>query len=311
MEPYPKPQAVGGQLIRQVIQSSREQGLELPLASHILIAVSGGLDSMALAHLLIRYGRRWGERQKMEILHIDHGWRGEESDQDRLFVEAYASQMSIPCRTIRLNEDWSRFEGDSLEAVARQKRKEVFEAECARVEGPAWVVTAHHADDLAETLLWRLFTGALESHGKGIHFCHGNEIRPLLGVRKETLKKFLEEEGVSWREDQTNQDERFLRNSIRKRLMPQVEALFPRAIQHLSDWANEWEPSPETLWQSVPKELKALVEEKGLRIRRSQLKLIERMVREKKDIEVSLPQGWVLRRRDSSHSKWQLTQEKS
>lgn len=94
--------------------------------------------------------------------------------------------------------------------------------------------TAHSADDQAETRLWRIFTGAFAELGGGILSRHGVEVRPLLGVRREELRKFLGEEKQSWREDASNRDLRFLRAQMRQDLMPVIERLFPRAIEAIN-----------------------------------------------------------------------------
>src|SRR5271167_2083638 len=99
MQAYPKPRETGGQLIREVVRSLRMQKFKLPLGditSHILIAVSGGADSIALAHLLIQYGRRVVSRDAIRILHVNHGWRGAESDRDEQLVRAFARKMGVP-----------------------------------------------------------------------------------------------------------------------------------------------------------------------------------------------------------------------
>src|SRR5690242_13334001 len=94
--PYPKPGAVGGKLIREVVQFLKEQGVRLPIDSDILIGVSGGSDSVALAHLLLKYGRRILSPKQVAILHINHGWRGSESDEDEAFVKALGVRFRVP-----------------------------------------------------------------------------------------------------------------------------------------------------------------------------------------------------------------------
>src|SRR6185437_14954045 len=87
---YPKPGPVGGRIIRQVIADLRKAGLDLPITSDILIAVSGGSDSMALAQLVLRYGRRISAPGKIGLLHVNHGWRGKASLKDEQHVRKFA-----------------------------------------------------------------------------------------------------------------------------------------------------------------------------------------------------------------------------
>ncbi|MBS1961490.1 MAG: tRNA lysidine(34) synthetase TilS [Bdellovibrionales bacterium] len=229
---YPVPGPVGGRLARKLVAAVRKAGLEPPLASHILCACSGGADSVALAVLLARYGRRVGAH--VVLLHVNHGWRGRASDADEAFVKKLAARLGAGFVGRRLKERPGP--GDSWEAHARDLRKAVFRRESER-RGGAPVFTAHTADDQAETRLWRLFTGAFAELGRGILDRHGPEVRPLLGVRRSELRVFLAEEKQRWREDASNADRRFLRAQMRQDLMPVIERLFPRAIDAINHLA--------------------------------------------------------------------------
>ncbi|MBC7386045.1 MAG: tRNA lysidine(34) synthetase TilS [Cryobacterium sp.] len=226
---YPVPGAIGGQLIRTMLKAVRSTKLEIPVTSHILCACSGGADSTALALLVARYGRRLGSR--VSLLHINHGWRGEESDGDEAFVLLLGKKLGIPVWVERLEEKPKK--GESWEAHARDFRKVVFRRYSARLEG-ASIFTGHTADDQAETRLWRLFTGAPAKLGGGILMRHGVEVRPLLGVRRRDLISFLHEEKQIWREDSSNFDPRFLRARMRRDLMPVLEEIFPKAIESIN-----------------------------------------------------------------------------
>ena len=144
--------------------------------------------------------------------------------------------------------------GDSLEAQARTQRKAFYSEVLARYPG-SWVFTGHHADDLAETVLWRILSGAREHSWGGIRVqsAQDRELRPFLTTRKRELIEFLREEGLSWREDAANQNPRFLRNRMRSRLMPEVSALFPAAVETLAALALE---------RQHPNELSSLSEAK-------------------------------------------------
>lgn len=232
-EIYPKPGKVGGLLIRKVISFLRSQNVELPLTTHILIALSSGSDSVALALLMARYGRRIAPRSNLSFLHINHQWRGEASQEDENFARSLAQKLDVPFHAVRLDPpSVSIPEGSSWEEVARNQRKEIFHKYAAERDGV--VFTAHHAHDLAETVLWRVLTGSTETHGGGICFRHESEMRPLLSIRKDLLREFLQEEGQMWKEDSTNHSGRFLRSRIRSELMPTIEALFPKAVENLT-----------------------------------------------------------------------------
>jgi tRNA(Ile)-lysidine synthetase-like protein len=309
MSSYPKPGAVGGRLIRDVIGFLKSQNIELPIASHILIGLSGGPDSVALAHLLIKYGRRIAPKGGIRLLHVDHGWR-EKSGEDARFVKAFAKRWGVPLEIKKLKAPAinETYQGRSWEEVARDARKAFFKDAAEKHE--AVVLTAHQADDLAETLLWRLFTGAAQTHGGGIAVRHGVELRPFLTQRKSTLLKYLKEEKQKYRIDESNLDPRFLRARIRSELVPTVEKIFPKAMDHLvklglaaqasgqasiqasdlgsgvADELSQNEIGPEILFQAA-----------GIRGRRPHWEAIIKNQR-----EMDLPGGWKLTRHVESKS---------
>jgi tRNA(Ile)-lysidine synthase len=291
--PYPKPGPLGGKLIRGAIAFLREQGISLPIDSHIHIACSGGSDSVALAWLVARYGRRIARPDRVRLLHVNHGWRGEESDGDEAFVRKLAERLGVP---VTVRRAAARATGRSPEEAARTERKAFFRHELAL--RPGFVLTAHHAEDLAETVLWRLLTGASADQGAGILPRHGFELRPLLRTRKADLRAFLAEEGVTWREDRTNSEPRLLRSRLRLEVMPRLEALFPRSIEHLAE-AALGRKAPRSLVQPALSELAgALARLSGqtLRLRRAQLELLQEKLSDPAwEGEVQLPRGWVLK----------------
>lgn len=307
MTPYPKPSATGGVIVRQVIGLLRKAEIQLPLTSHILIACSGGADSIALAHLCAKYGRRIAPKGALTLLHINHGWRAGESDQDERLVVELADSLGIECKVERLvsPSKWAR-QDVSWEDEARKARKKIY----AKYHAQGFVVlTAHHADDLAETLLWRLFTGKAETHGGGIAVQNQGEIRPFLSIRKATLKKYLKEERQAWREDQTNADPRFLRARMRQELLPVVEKIFPKAVEHLVKLGLQAQlpNSRKTSAQGVPVEV--LFDAVGLKQRRAFHEAVERMENSPKTRgELHLPDGWrlVMSRGQEGRERWIL-----
>ncbi len=229
----PVPGQVGGTLIRRWISFARDHEPNL-LASQILCACSGGADSTAIAQLVTVYGQRLGKVSG--LLHFNHGWRGDESDGDEAAVLQLGRKLGIPVHVGRSSQGRAGA-GVSPEGAARAERKDFF-AKQLHAHGPGSILlTGHHADDLAETLLWRLMTGASQTHGAGIRFREGSEVRLALTTRRQELRDFLAEEGMGWREDSSNSDLRLLRGRIRAELSPRLDALFPRWVEHLSDAA--------------------------------------------------------------------------
>lgn len=311
---YPKPAEAGGRLIRQVVGFLRKQGFELPFTSHILIAVSGGPDSIALAHLLLKYGRRVVDPKKVILLHMNHAWR-ETSDGDERGVREFAEKWKVPLKTRKLKPPAKNksYKGRSWEEAAREARKSFFQEMAARYDAP--VLTAHQADDLAETLLWRLFTGSASTHGGGIAVRHGVEIRPLLTQRKSELLAYLKEEGQSFHLDETNEDVRFLRARMRTEILPAIEKTFPRAIEHLIHLGLDAQAESDHLiagTETTMEAAKLLFGASGIRARRSHLEAIKANAG-----EMHLPGGWKLtlkKRRGSAsqqahgqiHEQWLL-----
>ena len=297
---YPKPGDQGGRLMRRLVSFLRKQGIDLPIVSDILIATSGGSDSIALAHLLVHFGRRIVKRENIHLLHVNHHWRADESDADEAFVQALGKTWEIPV-IVRHLEPPHGSSGESWEELARKERKAIYIQESQKLGG-AFVFTGHQADDLAETLIWRLCTGAMDSHGGGIYVQHECEVRPLLTTRKSELIQYLKEVGQSFRKDSTNESERFLRSRMRKVLMPELERLFPQAVDHLVKTALDYQnqgglqaPRPGTHQASqvhtwVQELQDRLLKESGVKLRRAHVKQLE------KGNEVCLPGGWRLTR---------------
>lgn len=196
-----------------------------------LVGVSGGADSMALAHLLRNQGYR-----KLIICHLHHGLRGEEADADLHFVENWAKKENLPFISARANvQAIMEEQGISLEAAARIARHDFF-FQCAAQKRCPRIFLAHHADDQAETALWSILRG---SHGvRGMAreqtITRGKRtltlLRPLLAVRREELRQFLTENGHPWREDATNADPICARNRLRNEIIPLLNEMMQRDV---------------------------------------------------------------------------------
>jgi tRNA(Ile)-lysidine synthetase-like protein len=295
--PYRQPKEVGGRLIRTVVSSLRKAEIQLPITSYILIAISGGSDSVALAHLLLKYGRRVGTAAKMELLHVNHGWRGQASDEDESFVRKLGARWKVPVTVVQARGG-KLPKGESWEKLARDARKEIYER--LANEKNAIVLTGHQADDLAETVLWRILTGAAKTHGGGISVRSGVELRPFLGVRKQFLKDFLREERLPWREDATNHEGRFMRSRMRRDIMTRLEEQFPRAIEHLGRLALGAQRAAVrgVSTESVESDAELFLAATGLRVRRSHHDLIQAKLKDRTwSGELHLPEGWILKRR--------------
>ena len=197
----------------------------LPRGASVLCAVSGGADSLCLLHLL------WSRREELGLrvcaAHYEHGLRGEESLADCAFVETWCRERGIPCLTEHGDAaTFAQREGLGLEEAARTLRYAFLER-AADSLGCTRIATAHTADDNAETLLLNLVRGTGLKGLGGIPPRRGRIVRPLLGVTRAEVEAYLEENGLSHREDATNGEDLFRRNRLRHRVLPELRDLNP------------------------------------------------------------------------------------
>jgi tRNA(Ile)-lysidine synthase len=195
------------------------------LPERLLVAVSGGIDSVALLTALVAAGR------KPVVLHFDHGWR-KESAEEAVFVRGLARQHGLKIVVGRM----SAKAGTPREAIARAARYAFF-ATTARKLGIPDLVLAHHADDQVETFLMQLLRGAgAAAHGMDPVSRRDGLLlhRPWLGLWKKEIVAYAGARKLAWREDPTNTDTRHRRNRIRKRLLPYLNrTVTPRAAENL------------------------------------------------------------------------------
>jgi tRNA(Ile)-lysidine synthase len=243
-------------LLERMIQVIRERQLFVP-GQHLLVAVSGGPDSIALLTLLERLAPAW--HLKLTALHVNYRLRGTESDGDESFVAEFCRQWQIPLRVVRQTL-MRRPKQSSLQALAREARYEAMKA-VAREVGAARIAVGHTADDQAETILLWMLRGAGLRGLAGMPFVReGTIIRPLLSTTRTEIIEFLGQEGLPYREDSSNKTGDYRRNRIRKELMPAVKKLAPAAVRVLQRQADLLREDEEYL-ESVTRECwKSLVE---------------------------------------------------
>lgn len=194
----------------------------------VLVAVSGGPDSIALLHLLIRSG---GRREQIVAGHVNHKLREIESDLDAAFVAELCDKLAVKA-CIRVAHQLTE-NGSGLEEAARRFRYAVLR-ELAESEGARFVLTAHTADDQAETILYRLFRGTglrgLGGIPRSRPFGPAALVRPLLGFKRQELVRYLETIGATYRRDATNDCLAFARNRVRHLVIPAALQVHPAAL---------------------------------------------------------------------------------
>jgi tRNA(Ile)-lysidine synthase len=216
------------------VNLSAEQLLEilrsLPQASCCHLALSGGLDSCVLLHLLAELRSRLPF--ELRAIHVHHGLQAD-ADSWQVHCEQLCTDYGIPLQTARLSLSVNR--GDSLEAVAREAR---YRALAASMGEGDLLLTAQHQDDQAETLLLQLMRGSgpagLAAMPLLARFEPGWLARPLLTYSRKALEAYARHYELSWREDPSNQDLRFDRNFIRRQVMPLLRSRWPAVSTTLS-----------------------------------------------------------------------------
>lgn len=186
-----------------------------------LLAVSGGVDSMVMWDLCRYVGLNYA------IAHCNFGLRGDESDSDAALVAREAQLSGVQCFQKYFPETKERAdEGLSVQLLARQLRYDFFH-ELADKEGFSCIATAHHLGDSMETFLYGMAKGMSISGLRGVPERSGNIIRPLIGFSKSEISAYAEKYRIPWREDRSNQSDKYKRNFIRHHLIPKLQELNP------------------------------------------------------------------------------------
>lgn len=215
-----------------------EHGM-LPRGTRVLCALSGGADSVCLFHRLCQLRGPLGIQ--VAAAHYNHTLRGEESDRDQRFVEAFvascAPDESVPLVVGRGDVAVrARETGQGLEETAREMRY-AFLRETAREVDADVIATAHNLNDQAETLLLHLVRGSGLRGLGGMKPVSGDLIRPLLTTSRHEIEEYLAEYGLKWVEDHTNQEETYTRNRIRHQVLPVLEEICPGAARRMGQCA--------------------------------------------------------------------------
>ena len=212
-------------MLNKLLEFIRRYGLISP-GDRVICAVSGGADSVAL--LFAMYLLRERLDITLEAAHFNHRLRGEESDADEAFVKELCGRYDIP---LHLGSGRILPGKKGLEAAAREARYAFLRSL------PGKIATAHTADDNAETVLLHLVRGTGLKGLGGISPMNGNVIRPMLTITRREVEAFLSEYALPHREDSTNATDLFLRNRIRRNVMPLLLQENPSLAENLSDMA--------------------------------------------------------------------------
>ena len=223
----------------------------------LLLAISGGIDSVVLAHLLKSMG------QSLELVHCNFSLRGAESYRDEAFVTKLAMDWQLPLHVQKFDTNAFAAENKlSIQLAARQLRYGYFESlrqQLSNAGKKVWIVTAHHANDSVETLLMNLFRGTGIDGLRGIPVRNGHIIRPLLFAYRSDIEAYAQQHQLSWVEDSSNEKEDYTRNYIRHTILPAIETQFPSVLQNVHESTFVFREVSALYHEAVDSRLKKLV----------------------------------------------------
>ncbi len=246
-------------MIQSFIEHFKERNL-LNIDKKYLLACSGGLDSMCLAHLLMQ------SKTPFEVAHVNFQLRGYESDQDSEFVKQFCEANSLVFNELKSDtKAYVERNKVSIQEAARQIRYDYFER-IRRQNKLDGIITAHHEDDQIETVFINLLRGTGIEGLAGMSEKRGEIIRPMLSFSRAEIKEFAESHGISWREDSSNQKTDYLRNKLRLNVLPELYQSredardnFLGSLQRLKDtgrafnslyqeWKNQFTSKDDDIW---------------------------------------------------------------
>lgn len=228
---------------------------------NLLLAVSGGLDSMVLLDLCFKAGFN------ISVAHCNFNLRGGESDGDAAFVEEVCHKNSIPFYLKNFDtKDYATSHKVSTQVAARELRYKWFQDLLDEIKintgTPAFCLTAHHANDDIETLLMNFFKGTGMAGLKGMLPVQNKIIRPILFAERKELEDYARENNIAYREDSSNAENKYTRNYFRNELIPSLEIIYPQVIENLKNNLQRFKAANEIYEEAIEKKLAKLMQHK-------------------------------------------------
>ena len=226
-------------------------------AEIVLLAMSGGSDSMVMADLFLKCSLPFA------VAHCNFGLRGEESDRDERLVRDWCLLNNITCHSVLFDtkqkaHEWKK----GTQETARDLRYQWFE-EIRKEHGYAKIVTAHHANDNVETMLINLLKGTGIGGLHGIKPVNGHIIRPLLFATKERIAAYAAEHSVPYRDDASNATDDYLRNAVRHHVIPAMQQWFPGVVDNVNQSIGRFGEAEILYRKAIEQERKQLIEQRG------------------------------------------------
>lgn len=208
----------------------------------LIVGVSGGPDSVALLHSLVEFSKQ--SPCRIIVAHINHGIRGAASDADEKFVKELAKLHGLKCEVKRVKLAGKTHQ----EELGRKIRREFFEKLREKYDAK-WILTAHTEDDQIETIVLNFLRGSGPGGLAGMKEVFGAYLKPFLHVQKSEILQYLKERKLMFRKDATNDDTRYRRNFVRKKILPLFAKVNPsfkktllrngKTFRRLADWTNQ------------------------------------------------------------------------
>ena len=238
------------------------QSLGIAKKDRLLLAVSGGLDSVVLTSLSMMSGLEFA------IAHVNFQLRGAESERDEAFVRQLADRYQKPFFVKKFDTlAYAKSEKTSIQVTARNLRYEWFKTFIGNsVDQYKFLLTAHHLDDNIETMLMYFFRGTGISGLTGMPEKNGHLIRPLLKISRKQLKEFALEQNLEWVEDSSNTSDDYTRNFFRNQLIPSVTSVFPDLQLNLKNNLSRFSEAYILYEQAIGLHKKKLLKQNGSEI---------------------------------------------
>jgi len=265
-------------LLQRFLQFIKEENL-FRHTDYLLLAVSGGIDSVALCELCKQ------SKFNFIIAHCNFQLRGEESERDQIFVNELARKYNVPILIKKFDTYLYALENKlSIQVAARQLRYSWFneileskqEAETTQVRAK-YLLTAHHLDDNIETMLMNLFKGTGITGLRGMLPKQNRILRPLLFARKKDIIEFARNNNLNYVEDSSNESDKYTRNYFRNHLLPDISKVFPAVEENLAKSLQHFRETEQLFRQAIEQHKKKLIELKGNEVHIPVLKLKKSM----------------------------------
>jgi len=213
------------------------------------VAVSGGIDSVCLLDILHKL------KYKIGVAHMNHQLRSNESDLDEIFVKDQCSHYNIDCHIKKVDiRSISKMEKKNISDVGRRERYRFFSA-LTQTFDYTHIATAHHADDDIETFIMRSMDGSGLTGLSGIPVKNGNIVRPLLNMTRSEIELYVHQEKLAYREDSSNKSLKYVRNAVRKIIIPAIVEIKPSSKKGIKHSINIIKDSNKLLSILIKKEI--------------------------------------------------------